>query len=756
MDLWSLSWTLMSCLSAFSLEEVTVRHTQLKRCEENERVCVSDLRDCAAPPPSSAQKPLNMSCYYRSSADGIRSTTCGWSREANVHTESDASLIFTRDKVTSCPAIFVPAAVLSVTARIKNYMTGTEIWSQPHTVFLHVAVKPSRPVLTVVGSTEDSLVVSWRSGSDGSCLLRFRANSSPTWTQVPDSVPARAHQKLSYTFTDLLPFTVYRAAVACRGESGIRSDWSSDTSGKTMDRVPPRPPEVCYRVEKTGSGSLLLQLIWKAPDPHEPESRVLGYELNIEPDGKIENVTEATVLLVVDEGNCSITVRAFNTAGYGPAARVHINPPTQITLPSTKNLWISSSYPVHKALLVQWTIPSAASSAMPLSHVAVQWRSEKNASTSRWSRVPGFTTSAVIRDVDPDESYLVSVFPVYNQQCGSPQSLAASLHQGALMEVVSPNVVSVTKTTVTISWAWQRKSGPIRVNRFSMMLRGDSHRQTLSLWPDQWQHTFFHLTPNTEYSLLLLADNVSRIIITVTTDLDEVPVVATMTALLLLLAVAVMMVYILCRYKLYFFPPISSPRGSTTGRWLMDPNHKSCAKRRVLDIKDFQVTDVLGEKSLIIVDQFSSEEEANEDASPRSISSIILQLSPRWLDTVCVCDAPAASEQEPASLQPGSVFAPAALREANNSNSPQKGEVYQVSRQSEPAVTSDVTSELQELLASSRYVCQVNDFPPLRSPDAQTVKGQADCSYLICDYLSNGCFRTENAEEDETCNTCAA
>lgn len=31
-----------------------------------------------------------------------------------------------------------------------------------------------------------------------------------------------------------------------------------------------------------------------------------------------------------------------------------------------------------------------------------------------------------------------------------------------------------------------------------------------TLWPDQWQHTFSELKPSTEYSLLLLADNVSR------------------------------------------------------------------------------------------------------------------------------------------------------------------------------------------------------------------------------------------------------
>ena len=57
--------------------------------------------------------------------------------------------------------------------------------------------------------------------------------------QVPDSVPAHQHQILTYRIKDLLPFTVYRAAVACRQESSIRSEWSSwspDITAETLDR----------------------------------------------------------------------------------------------------------------------------------------------------------------------------------------------------------------------------------------------------------------------------------------------------------------------------------------------------------------------------------------------------------------------------------------------------------------------------------------------------------------------------------------
>lgn len=59
---------------------------------------------------------------------------------------------------------------------------------------------------------------------------------------------------------------------------------------------------------------------------------ILGYQVSYEPakkqrpwDGIIQNVTEVTALLVVGEENCTVTVRAFNTAGYGPAAHLSID-----------------------------------------------------------------------------------------------------------------------------------------------------------------------------------------------------------------------------------------------------------------------------------------------------------------------------------------------------------------------------------------------------------------------------------------------
>ncbi|XP_035798723.1 interleukin-6 receptor subunit beta isoform X2 [Amphiprion ocellaris] len=598
---------------------------------------------------------------------------------------------------------------------MKNFQTGAETWSSPHTVFLYEAVKPSRPSLTLIGCSEDSLVVSVKSSSDGSCRIRYKLNNVHQWTLLPDSVSVGADRQLIFTIKHLQTFSVYRAAASCKPKVGVWSDWSSETSGKTLDRAPSKPPDVCYRLDKTNSdGSLLLYLMWKAPDPGDAGGRILGYQVSC--DGSVQNVTGAMALLVVEEGNCSVA--AFNTAGRSPAAHLKVEQ-RRGDLPSVRNLWVSSSYPDVEALLVQWKFPISPSSVPPISYLNLQWNSELNPSTSRWSTVDGLSSSTLIKDVDSAESYLITVIPVYHQLCGPPQSLSADLKHGALLEVVGLKVAAVNKTTVTVKWAWQRRSGPIRVRRYRVMLRTDSDRQSVSLWPDQSQHTFFSLTPYTQYSLLLLADDVTRSIVPVTTDFDELPAVATATPLLLL-AVTVFIISILSRtvYKSYFFPPISSPRGSTTGQWLMDPSLQKCVEKNILEIEDFQVRDVLGDKSLITVNPNSllPSEEMHEDSPlPVQLSvQLSVQLATLKLDSEYVSEAPQISDQH--------------RHEAHSRFNQKEDEQLDVSKRHFDEFEAHQTSCEEEFLLNS---------------EAENEHG--DGSYLICetDYITNSCFRAD-------------
>lgn len=66
-------------------------------------------------------------------------------------------------------------------------------------------------------------------------------------------------------------------------------------------------------------------------------------------------------------------------------------------LPSVRNMWISTSYPGKKELLVQWKIPINQGHTLPVSYFLIQWHPETSPSTSHWSRVDGFITSTVIR-----------------------------------------------------------------------------------------------------------------------------------------------------------------------------------------------------------------------------------------------------------------------------------------------------------------------------------------------------------------------
>ncbi|XP_024115930.1 uncharacterized protein LOC112137718 isoform X2 [Oryzias melastigma] len=710
-QLLSVAWFLESVLALVCFA-VTVTHTELKLCGEDEAVCVNDLRDCGPRPPSSLQQNLNMSCYYQVSADRIRSMTCEWSEELSTHS-SEVSLIFSsKYKVSSCRGIFNPLAVLNVTARIKNSLTGTEIWSQPQTVSLEA--KPFPPVVTVLASTHDSLVVSWRSSSDGRCQLRHRPNNTPAWTQVPDSVSVRSGQNLSFSITGLLPFTEYRCAVACRGHSGLWSDWSSEVRGQTKDKEPSSPTEMCYRVEETTSGEALhLHLIWKAANPQKGEGRVLWYELNVEPGGQTHNITGTTALLVVEEGNYSVAVRGFNTAGSGPTTHLQIDTRGWISPPSVRNLWVISHYPENRTLQVEWRISAA------VSHVIVRLHSDASPSSCQWFRVHGSTTSAGLPDVEADKSYQVTVFPVQNQQCGPAQSLNASLQHGALMEPVGLKVLRVTKAEVTVQWAWHAKSGPIRVGRYVAALRGDSHSRVWRLFPDENQHTFVNLTPNTEYTLLLLADSVPVRLVAVKTDFSQGPDVVAVTTPLLL-AVALLILSVLSRtvFRSLCLPPVSSPRGSTAGRWLMNSDRQKFIKN-LMDIADFQVTDVLAEKTLFFDDLSvprPSEEDLDEGFSPAPVSSCVVQLPVLSLDSLFATQITETAEHL---LQ----------REDDRRRSQEVKEVCLFGELLFDGFCGDLKTDI---LGSDG-------------------KGRQSCCPLICEteYLSNSCFQVEAEDQSD-------
>ncbi|XP_074525722.1 uncharacterized protein LOC141789999 [Halichoeres trimaculatus] len=742
-------------------KKVTVKHSDLVPCDGNRHSCVTDPKDCSPRPATSTQKTLNMSCFY--DALDYRTLMCEW-EESESHAESRVSLIFSSQRIIFCQGLLNSVAEFNVTVRRKNYLTGREEWSRPHFVNLKKAARPPPPDLTLLSSSQDSLLLSWRCSFGCSCRIQFRENRTQTWTQAPGLVSTRRRQTLNFTIKDLLPFTAYRAAVSCREDSDFWSHWSNEVTAQTLETAPSSAPEVCYRVEDTDSAdSSRLHLMWKDLDLLEAGGRVLGYQVVYEPertqslqDGLTQTVSEGRALLVVEAGNCSVSVRAFNGAGFGPAARLSIDTRRRDAPPAVRNLWASTS---DGALLVQWeTSSEAPPSPQPVSHFAVQWRSETGTSTTRWTTVDGSSSSAVIRDLDPELPYLISVFPVYDQQCGPPRSLPASLQQGALMEVVRLKAAGVTKTTLTVSWVWRRRSPDVgqaseRVGGYSLMLRGDSGRQTLALWPDQSQHTFHSLEPSSEYSLLLLADNSSRSILTVTTDSDEVLVVASVVpVLLLVLLLLIMSVLSRTVYKSYFFPPVSSPRGSTTGQWLMDPKHLKPAEGNILDIHDFLVTDVLGEKSLIVVTP-TSDPSLREDAALLSIRHLVPTLDPDYVSDAPVFPDPVLESPRPPYHPVYSVnYPPADQDQGAHEADPAPGLLQ---REEESRGVSETPRQRETVFRSLLEELMWTRCEPGCVGNSSSFRGRSDAETnrsLTCDsgYIANSCFSAQTAGGDGT------
>uniref|UniRef100_A0A3Q2G130 Interleukin-6 receptor subunit beta-like n=1 Tax=Cyprinodon variegatus TaxID=28743 RepID=A0A3Q2G130_CYPVA len=674
---------------------------------------------------------LNMSCLYQISPDETRSVTCSWSDEPGA----EASLQLSRSgKIYSC--IFSPSSIFNVTTRIKSLRTGEVVWSQPQPLDLSKIAKYPPPAVTLIHQTDDSLVVSWKSDTDkGTYRLRYKSRDSSTWTEVSDQIPIKEVQ--NYTIKNLLPFMVYKVSVAYHRGYGLWSDWSSEATGRTLDRVPSKPAGICYRVKREAARLTGLQLIWMASDPGEAEGRVLGYNVSINSVKQDQNGTEMMALPVEKEGNYSVAVQAFNTAGFGPAALLQINTQAQNPLLSVRNLSIYSRSPERKELQVQWTSPSA-----PVcSHVAVQWHSEQNPSTTRSILVDCNSSSTVIRDLDPDEFYQVSVFPAYQQQCGPPQSLEANLELGALMKPIDLKVVSVSKTSVTVMWEWQKAKAD-DVAEYKVMLRRDTDQQgpSVSLWPDLHQHIFSSLTPNTEYSLILSVDGDLRDITTVKTQFDEAVVVAPLVPLLLLI-ISAMICFLLFRtlYNLYFFPPICNPNRSMVGQWLLNPNREKCAQKTFLDISDFKVKDFLGDSHLILVtpeERLSSSEDLREKTSLQSMGKLSVFTSTDKLDFTDVpgtdpttgqgFDIQPIKQQQLDSLQ--SVFT---SKDANIWSPHREEAIYPTSHHGGPFPVFPISS-WRQLVSES-----------------EELEG-----FLEVEYITNNCFRAESTAGEETSDIC--
>uniref|UniRef100_A0A674BP86 Interleukin-6 receptor subunit beta-like n=1 Tax=Salmo trutta TaxID=8032 RepID=A0A674BP86_SALTR len=490
------------------------------------------------------------------------------------------SLIFSQTTpIYSCMGIFNLGGRMNVTLKMKNNMNGMESWSEPYEVAVLEAIKASCPTITSVNGSDNSLEVTWGiSKLHTRCRVRYRMATTDKWTEIPAYVLVANAEKAVYTIEGLKPFSSYTIAVSCILSFGHWSDWSMETTGTTQESAPSRPPDICYHMEMVNKqGPHHLMLMWKALDVYDAHGHILGYQVSYtqtkHPSLSVTtNTTDLKVVLVVTEDEFEVTVMAYNSAGGSPYSHLKIDLSLHQTLPSVRRLWVNSE---DDRLVLQWDVGHI---SLPVSEVANEWATDAaHPTSSHWKRVNGSTRSTVLK---------------------------------ALLGAVGMHVVDVTKNTVTVQWEWQRKEVHHKVLKYRVILcLGEIQVESIPVWPDVWQHTFFKLRANTGYSVNLLAetsnDNISREIIPIKTHIFEHNEIIFTVCLIVLLTLGLGVFFILSRtvYKTYFFPKIANPGASVAGRWLLESHHEKNRVKNLLKLEEFLVTDLSGEKGFVELGQ---------------------------------------------------------------------------------------------------------------------------------------------------------
>ncbi|XP_021462441.2 interleukin-6 receptor subunit beta [Oncorhynchus mykiss] len=595
------------------LHELTVKRKDLKRCDNDNRVCVTDDSDCV-PRSHVSHERVNISCFFLLTDYALTPyPQCLWSQEYNINAESMHSLIFSQTTpIYSCMGIFSFGGRMNITLKIKNNMNGMESWSEPYEVAVQEAIKAPCPTITSVNGSDNSLEVTWRiSKLHTRCRVRYRM-ATDKWTEIPAYVLVESAEKAVYTIEGLKPFSSYIIAVSCILSFGRWSDWSMETTGTTLESAPSRPPDICYHMETVNKqGPHHLMLMWKALDVYDAHGHILGYQVSYTQTkhpflSVTTNTTDLKVVLVVTEDELEVTVMAYNSAGGSPYSHLKIDLSLHQTLPSVRRLWVNSE---DDRLVLHWDVGHI---SLPVSEVANEWATDAaHPTSSHWKRVNGSTRSTVLKDhLQPGTTYRINVYPISNQLCGPPKSIFANLEYGTLLGAVGMHVVDVTKNTVTVQWEWQRKEVHPKVLRYRVMLHlGEIQVESIPVWPEVWQHTFFKLRANTGYSVNLLAetsnDNISREIIQIKTHIFEHNEIMFTFCLIALLTLGLGVFLILSRtvYKTYFFPNIANPGASVVGRWLLESHHEKNRVKNVLKLEEFLVTDLSEENGFVELGQ---------------------------------------------------------------------------------------------------------------------------------------------------------
>ncbi|KAF7665254.1 hypothetical protein LDENG_00149550 [Lucifuga dentata] len=270
--------------------------------------------------------------------------------------------------------------------------------------------------------------------------IQYRSEQQ-TWTTYQNSV---VQMGSVWSISFLEPYTLYQFRARTKFSTGLWSQWSTNISCWTSEEAPAKELDVWF-AESTFDFSS-IRVYWKEVNNSIARGKILEYIIKIydRDTGLVffSNISaNSTNYSVSSCTNCEVTVRARNSKGQTPPAKINTPKP-----PQHVHVIISNN-----SVAISWRKPGTA--LTPTGHV-VEWHPEGHKLDElQWVRVGGDENHVTVTGIKPFECYEGAVYILQNESTvGSTRFVHVSTVESAptgspsAEEKVEGNKVKVTWT----------------------------------------------------------------------------------------------------------------------------------------------------------------------------------------------------------------------------------------------------------------------------------------------------------------------
>ncbi|CAH0728325.1 unnamed protein product, partial [Brenthis ino] len=373
-----------------------------------------------------------------------------------------------------------------------------------HFVHLGVQEPPEPPAnFRVLDTTSRSIRLQWRRPYDGNSpvlgyVVQYRKHDSgnpDAWRDADThNVSVNAHNMDTYTETEdatisgLEPATAYLVR-ARTVTAQFASAHTRALLALTLHEPPARAP-VSLRASAPRAST--IELAWQAPPTSAWNGELLGYTVWWWPsaDGSLSGGASVGMEFATVRGHInkytieglehytrySVSVRAFNSAGAGPAT-APVNTLTQESVPSEGPRAVRCRAVSPQSLKVEWSPPPAHAHHGALLGYKLLYRPEHTADWLEWevrgNGSPSVTTGAEVKRVAGVETLLLALKPHMNYTVQALAYTAAGdgvpahpIHCITQQDTPGPpaavKVIATSVTSLAVSWLPPtRPNGPV-------------------------------------------------------------------------------------------------------------------------------------------------------------------------------------------------------------------------------------------------------------------------------------------------------